>query len=148
MTTPPPVPPAGERRHAPALTMATLLVAALIGVVIGVAGERLAIHHRWGARPFGRAPFGAASEQRRVGDRIARELDLTPTQRVQVDSIMAHNLRDIEQVRREVRPRMREIFVRTRAQMDSVLTPAQRRHLDSMFTTRRRGRSRGPMDGQ
>lgn len=150
MTTPTPTPPNDGRRRAPLLSVATLAIALLVGIVIGFAGDRLAIRHRFGARAarFAGAPFDAPASQRRVGDRIAHQLDLTPAQRERVDSIMARNIRDIEQVRREVRPRMREIFARTRAEMDSVLTPSQRKRLDSMFTNRRRGRERRPMDGQ
>jgi Spy/CpxP family protein refolding chaperone len=150
MTTPTPTPPNDGRRRPSFLSVATLAIVLLVGIVIGFAGDRLALRHRFGARAasFARAPFDASANQRRVGDRIAHQLDLTPAQRARVDSIMARNIRDIEQVRSEVRPRMREIFARTRTEMDSVLTPSQRKRLDSMFANRRRGRGRGPLDGQ
>ncbi|HEU4641830.1 MAG TPA: hypothetical protein VFS44_05185 [Gemmatimonadaceae bacterium] len=150
MTTPstPTPPPGGRPRGARAATWITVLAALLVGVAVGVFADRLAIRHRWAARAGARAPFagadGAAAAQRHMSDRMARALDLTPAQRVRVDSILSRNLRDIEQVRQDVRPRMREIFARTRAQMDSVLTPEQRKKRDDLFRQRR---ARGPLFG-
>ena len=69
-------------------------------------------------------------------DRIAHELDLTDVQHARIDSIMAQRVRDIEHVRQEMRPRMRQIFTQTRTEMDSVLTPTQREKLHAMFPHR------------
>jgi Spy/CpxP family protein refolding chaperone len=150
MTIPPsgpasPTPLPGDRARAAARARAwaSVLAALFIGIAIGVLVDRLAIHHRWSARDLSRPPFaGPADVQHHMSDRIARQLALTPAQRARVDSILARNLRDIEQVRQDVRPRMREIFARTRAQMDSVLTPEQRTKLDELFQRRRRGGAR------
>ena len=137
MTEPTTPPPAPRSRHLPArtLALAAVIAALLIGVLVGVALDRAVLRHRWWARgPFGPPPAGfMMGGPRRLNDRIARELDLTPTQRTRIDSIMARRIRDIEQVRQEVRPRMRQIFAETRAGIDSVLTPAQRERMHALF---------------
>ena len=141
--TPTSPPPAPQRRQLPAraLALAAIIAALLIGMLVGVALDRAALRHRWWARwRIGPPPVGSMmGGPRRLNDRIARELDLTPTQRVRVDSIMARRIRDIEQVRQEVRPRMRQIFERTRTEIDSVLTPAQRERMNAIFRRHRGG---------
>ncbi|HEX6534344.1 MAG TPA: hypothetical protein VF041_07095 [Gemmatimonadaceae bacterium] len=145
-STPAPSPSPGDHRPrgARATTWLTVLAALLIGIAIGVFADRMVIRHRWAARGVARGAFagGAAAAQRHMSDRMARALDLTPAQRVRVDSILARNIREIEQVRQEVRPRMRAILARTRAEMDSVLTPEQRKKRDELFHRRRARGSR------
>jgi Spy/CpxP family protein refolding chaperone len=136
----PPATPRNGTRRARTLALAAVIAALLVGVLVGVALDRAVLQHRWWAhRRFG--PPGALmmGDPRRLSDRIARELDLTPAQRVRVDSIMARRIRDIEQVRQEVGPRVRQIFATTRAEIDSVLTPAQRERMHALFPRHRGG---------
>ncbi|HEX5436958.1 MAG TPA: hypothetical protein VFW98_07360 [Gemmatimonadaceae bacterium] len=127
------------------LFVATAAVALLLlGALAGATFERALMRPRWNAGPshrgFQRATFMAtAVGPRHLDDRLAGQLELTPAQRARIDSIMARNLRDIEQVRQQVRPRMREIYASTRAEMDSVLTPDQRARLHTLFPRRRMG---------
>ena len=58
--------------------------------------------------------------------RLTRELDLTATQQQAIDSIMAGNEAEFAAMEKEMRPRMKAFFERSRGQIDSVLTPAQR----------------------
>jgi Spy/CpxP family protein refolding chaperone len=137
----PPTSPRNGTRRARTLALAAVIAALLVGVLVGVALDRAVLRHRWWAPgPFGPPPAGfMLGGPRRLNDRIARELDLTPVQRVRIDSIMARRIRDIEQVRQEVRPRMRQIFATTRAEIDSVLTPAQRERMHAIFPRHRGG---------
>ena len=139
-TTPPPG-PRSRQFPARALALAAVIAALLIGVLVGVALDHAVLRHRWRAHGrFGPSPVGfMMGGPRRMNDRIARELDLTPAQRERIDSIMARRIRDIEQVRQEVRPRMRQIFATTRAEIDSVLTPAQRERMHALFPRHRGG---------
>lgn len=59
-------------------------------------------------------------------NRLTRELDLTSTQQTAIDSIMAGNEAEFQALEQEMRPRMKSFLERTRGQIDSVLTPAQR----------------------
>jgi hypothetical protein len=79
-----------------------------------------------------------------VTDRLARDLDLTPEQRVRVDSIVTRRMAQRRALMAPVRDRMRQLFDSTRTDVDAVLTPAQRARLDSI-RTRRDGRD--PRDG-
>jgi Spy/CpxP family protein refolding chaperone len=71
-----------------------------------------------------------------VTDRLARELDLTPEQRVRVDSIVTRRMAQRRTLMAPVRERMRQLFDSTRTDVDAVLTPAQRAKLDTMRTRR------------
>jgi Spy/CpxP family protein refolding chaperone len=143
----PPTPaPLGRHPRARALALAAIVAALLVGVLVGVALDRGMLRHRWRSHGrFGPPPGGLVmGGPRRMTDRLARELDLTPAQRARVDSIMARRIHDIEQVRQDVRPRVRQIFATTRAELDSVLTPAQRDRMNAMF--RRHGGGPGAGD--
>ena len=139
-----PPPPAPERRPASRALLAAVAAAVLlIGALLGVALDRAALHsHRGAHGRFGGRGF-LGGEPGRLDDRIARDLGLTAAQRSRIDSILARRIRDIEQVRQEVRPRMRQIFTQTRAEIDSVLTPDQRERMHARFPPGGRG-PRGP----
>jgi hypothetical protein len=141
----------------PPRVVAALVVAlALVsGVLLGIASDRLLLLP--GARRHGnvtmRGPsapgflFGPSESGRGPGrpseltadmvtDRLARELDLTPEQRVRVDSIVTRRMAQRRTLMAPVRERMRQLFDSTRTDVDAVLTPAQRAKLDTMRTRR------------
>jgi Spy/CpxP family protein refolding chaperone len=125
----------------------------LAGLLIGMAADRLWLTRHWAGRPhrdfaearggpgWPRGPGGpgmrggfpgsmspehAAERRRGMVQRLTRELDLTAPQQQAVDSIMASNEEEFQALEREMRPRMKAFLERTRGQIDSVLTPAQR----------------------
>lgn len=111
-----------------------LLAAFVAGIALGFTGDRLLNRdrHRGGQRPS--------------RDRMAKELDLTPAQRVQFDSIMTSRRTQMREVFKPLRPQMdslqkiaKAIGDSTHEQLKRVLTPAQAKKLDNM---RERGRKR------
>jgi hypothetical protein len=144
-------PAPSTRRQA---TMVLVLVF-LAGLLIGIAADRVWLRRHWGGRPGRGGPGGpfaegqgrgvggppgifrggmpramspefAAQRRREMVKRLTRELDLTATQQQSIDSIMAGNEAEFQVLEQEMRPRMRAFLMRTRGQIDSVLTPAQR----------------------
>lgn len=109
----------------PLLAGLLLLLAVFVGVVVGVALDRRVLLPRAFGGPgghhgrFGRPPVAFL-------DRIARELELTPDQRLRVDSILDRSTREICAVKGEVQPRLDSLFTRMRRELESVLTPDQR----------------------
>ena len=115
-----------------------LIVVAFVGVAGGVALDRRVLlphrpHPSFEARgPRGLGPNGV----RRMRDRLADTLALTPTQRQQMDSLMDRQLAEFRAVREKVQPQMDSIFEATRRAVDSLLTPEQRQKLERMRQTR------------
>lgn len=147
-----PAPPARSTRNQAAIVLSLVLLA---GLLIGMAADRLWLTRHWGGRPSRGGPGGpfadgprrgpggppgifrggmpsamspefAAQRRREVVKRLTRELDLTATQQKAIDSIMAGNEAEFQALEQEMRPRMRSFLMRTRGQIDSVLTPGQR----------------------
>jgi Spy/CpxP family protein refolding chaperone len=130
------VPVQAARRQA-VLVLSLVLLA---GFLIGMAADRLWLTRHWGrGRPGGgppgmmrggfpgdMAPERAAEHRRGMVRRLTRELDLNAAQQQAVDSIMASNEAEFRALEQDIRPRMRAFIERTRTQIDSVLTPAQR----------------------
>lgn len=109
-----------------------LVLCVVVGVLAGVIVDRsVLIPHRIGRRPSSRNrspwPMSQLSQ-----DRFARDLSLTPAQRAKVDSIMSRQVARFRATRERIQPAMDSIFADTRAEVDSVLTPAQRDQLRSM----------------
>jgi hypothetical protein len=83
-------------------------------------------------------------EQRRrteMLDRLTADLALTPAQRAGVDSIFQRTDSSLRAIRREMQPRLQQVFERSRAEIDARLDSAQR----AKFAKRRRGYG-GPRD--
>jgi hypothetical protein len=77
-------------------------------------------------------------EQRRrteMLDRLTADLALTPAQRAGVDSIFQRTDSSLRAIRREMQPRLQQVFERSRAEIDARLDSAQR----AKFAKRRRG---------
>lgn len=139
--------PAPAARFQAALVLTLVLLA---GFLVGIAADRFWLTRHWGGRgprgiamgrgapdrgppgmmrggfPGPMSPERAAERRKDMVERLTRELDLTATQRHAIDSIMAGNEAEFAAMEKEMRPRMRSFLERTRGQIDSVLTPAQR----------------------
>ncbi len=136
-------PEAGEVKR-PMLWIALAVVAiALAGALAGVAIDR-ALHaramgggrgDRFGGPRMG-GPFGGGapsdSMRKRMRERMKQELDLTPAQAVQVDSLMSMQEPKFRALRERMEPAMDSLVTETRAQMDRILTPAQREKAKAM----------------
>jgi len=107
-----------------------LLLVGCAGVAVGVAVDRLVLYRYYGADMI---TDGTGSGTAR---RLARELDLTSAQQVEVDSIIARQMTAYDSLRNEYQPRVRALMVGTRAAIDSILTPAQRERLRAMSRAR------------
>lgn len=115
------------------VAVALLIGAFLAGGALGFAADR-AIGSE--DQPGGKSAYW---------DRIAREWQLTPQQRLVIDSLMDAQHRQISALYRPIRPTIDSIKVLERAISDStaermrgILTPAQRVKMDAMRAERRR----------
>ena len=115
-----------------------LLGAFVAGIAIGFAADRAMKHDRRGDRSRG---------SRSQVERMARDLNLTPAQRVQVDSIIEGRRKQMRQLFAPIRPQMDSLMAlgkvigdSTHEQLRRVLTPEQREKFDRMHAeSRKRG---------
>jgi hypothetical protein len=107
-----------------------LLLVGCAGVAVGVAIDRLVLYRYYGADVI---TDGTGSGTAR---RLARELDLSSTQQVKIDSIIARQMTAYDSLRNEYQPRVRALMLGTRAAIDSILTPPQRERLRAMSRSR------------
>ncbi len=105
-----------------------LIVAFIAGIAIGITLDRAFSHD---GRGHGTPRSGL--------DRMAKELDLTASQRTQFDSIMAGRRRQMREVFRPLHPQIdslqklaKVISDSTQEQLKRVLTPEQGKKLDEM----------------
>ncbi len=110
-----------------------LLGVFIAGGALGITADRVLTRDK---HPRGRPSF----------DRMARELELTPAQRTQFDSIASEGRTRMRELWRPLRPQMdsvqkigRTLGDSTHEQLKRILTPDQARKLDEM---RERGRKR------
>jgi hypothetical protein len=116
------------------LAAIVILLVGLAGIAIGAAIDR-AVEHRRMMSYFvgGKTPKGPPPEARRwVLSRLQHELELTPTQREQVDSVLARREADVRALMAEVRPRFEAISERTRRDIQTALTPEQQERFKEM----------------
>jgi len=101
-----------------------------VGTIAGVVLDRvLLIPHHIGRRPP-RAPRPLwPANQEASRDRLARELALSDSQRVQLDTVLSRQTARYRAAREQIQPQMDSIFAQTRVQIDSILSPAQRDRL-------------------
>ena len=137
-------PPAPSRRTAVLL----MLLVALGGGIAGVAIDRLVLlPWHFQGRPFGPGRGGPPEAMERRGrERFARELGLSDSQRVRIDSLMERQMTELRAVRGEVQPRLDSILAQTRRSIDSILTPEQRDKAQQLMR-RREGRGMEFRDG-
>jgi Spy/CpxP family protein refolding chaperone len=105
--------------------LAFLLGAALVGGVLGFSADRIVSKDRfcrWGDQVGMRRLFGD-------------ELNLTPAQRVAVDSILDEKHRDIAEVVKPVKPQLDSIGDHAMDHIAQLLTPTQRATFEEMRRT-------------
>jgi hypothetical protein len=124
-------------------TLLLLLAAAIAGGVVALRLDR-ALHrgapqagapdpgHRRRPPDGRRPPFDPAA-------RFVRELGLSPAQQARLDSLLARQRDEVQQIREETQPRYDSIAALTPHEVDALLTPDQRRMLDSIKAGRPRG---------
>jgi len=119
------------------------LVIAAVVVASGIAGaavdRNLVMRHvreSGGGRGPGRggppAPEMEARRRTEMLDRMTKDLSLTPTQRAGLDSVFQRTDSSLRSIRREMQPRLKQVFETSRAEMNARLDSAQRRKLASM----------------
>jgi Spy/CpxP family protein refolding chaperone len=79
-----------------------------------------------GPMSAGASPAAAAKRRGEMLDRMSRDLNLTPAQRVGIDSIMQRTDSALRAVRAEAQPRLTRIFESSRAEISARLDSAQR----------------------
>jgi Spy/CpxP family protein refolding chaperone len=120
---------------------AALVIGAIVvaSILVGAAIDRSFL-----ARP--RRPRGpganATPEQearrRQEGlDRMTRDLGLSPAQRASIDTIMQRTDSSLRIIRREMQPRIEQVFDRSRADIGAKLDSAQRQKFEKTIAKRR-----------
>ena len=117
---------------------AGLVIAAVVvaSAIAGAAIDRgLMMSH---ARRDGgdrRRPPSADFEARRrteMLDRMSKELSLAPAQRAGLDSVFQRTDSSLRAIRREMQPRLKQVFETSRAEMNARLDSTQRQKLAAM----------------
>jgi hypothetical protein len=119
-----------------------LVAALLVGGILGLTADRLV-----GARLWGYGPSPAdAGDIRTMRRHFDDELNLSPAQRIVVDSIAEGKRRTIDALMAPVRPHLDSLDDATAVQINALLTPEQRprfermhREFERMKAERRRG---------
>ena len=144
----------GDAKRSTLWVALAVIAIALAGALAGVAIDR-AMHARsfvgdrhgdFGGGRMGGGLFGGRppsdSARKHMRERMAKELDLTPVQSAQVDSLMTTQGPKFRALREKMQPAMDSLVAETQAQMDRILTPAQREKAKAM-RERMRGRRHG-----
>ena len=151
---PPPPPPNGAPRLAPTVMAALVMVAMLVvGFIAGVAADRAYRSNVWYSVDRGPGPvFMPGMPLRpppggqvaiRVGPRpivveqFMRDLDLTPAQSREMDTIMVRDFAAVRSLREAMQPKVDSVVTLTRERIDSVLTPEQRVRYHELLERRR-----------
>ena len=126
---PPPLPVPPRRRWTSWLLVLSIFIGgaacgAGLTIVIAIRGLQNAIQH----------PEEAPA---RISLRLARRLNLTPSQRIQVEQILARRQRRLQEIRREVQPRVERELADLESQISDVLTPDQKMRWTTMFANLR-----------
>jgi hypothetical protein len=110
---------------------------ALCSALAGAAVDR-AVFQRVRRRPpplVGAARFTREADTRRrteMLDRLTKDLSLTPTQRVAIDSVMQHSDSLLRGIRLEIQPRLEQVLATSRAAIDARLDQDQRTKYQKM----------------
>jgi Spy/CpxP family protein refolding chaperone len=129
------------------MAVLVLLLVAVVGGLSGVALDRLVfLPHMFRGPGFSHEHGpGGPPRDREFRARFTRELGLSPEQQTRIDSIMDRKGRELRAVRGQVQPTLDSIIARTRRQVDSVLTPEQRKKAEEF--RRKHPRPPGPPPG-
>jgi Spy/CpxP family protein refolding chaperone len=141
--------PSGNRTRRTAILI--VAVAFIAGALIGVAGGRA-----WSLLR-GPIPHRPDFVRGRIVEHLDESLQLTPQQREQVEKIMERHHQRMREISEGMRPRMRQEIDAANREVESLLTPEQRKKFEKMkmrmrFGQRPGGRRRGngpppPHDG-
>jgi hypothetical protein len=82
---------------------------------------------------FKRSFQDPAVSAERITQRMKRRLDLTDEQTVQVRRIFLEQQKEIQSLRRQIRPQLEAQFEKTRRELAAVLTPEQARKWEKRF---------------
>ena len=164
--TPEDVTPVPPPRRAGLQAAMVLVAVSLVSFLAGAAIDRWYLHRGRepgmrggpGERMMRGGPPGERGMRgggpRRPSERMARDLGLTDAQRVQIDSIIVRQSREMRALMEEGQPRVDSILARTRESIGQVLTAEQRVKFDSLVqarerdaSSRRGGGRRGYPDG-
>ncbi|HET6233298.1 MAG TPA: hypothetical protein VFE05_24695 [Longimicrobiaceae bacterium] len=133
-----------------ALAAALLVAVGLLGVAGGVALDRFALRPAdWQMPPpRARGPSRFSPESAHRWSRyLARELGLSTQQQARVDSVLLAGQARTRDLAREVHPRFEAITQSTRAQLEAVMTPAQRIKYEDLRKRRHAARAGGQPHG-
>ncbi len=112
-----------------------LLVAFALGAIAGIGG--VALYHR----PSGMGRSGGASTYLA---RLAKDLDLSPTQRDSVDAILKRFEPGMDSIWQDIRPKFETLRTELRSDINAQLTPDQQRRyadlLERQDARRRNGK--------
>ena len=103
--------------------VAVVVVAFLAGIFVGVAGDHLYLIRSGRLYPRHAARFAAD----RMADRLTHELDLSPQQKTQVQQIIERHRAKIDATMANVRPQVRQELDATNAEIETLLTPEQKK---------------------
>jgi Spy/CpxP family protein refolding chaperone len=150
---PDPPPPGGPMPPFSGRTVAVLLLllALVAGFSAGIALDRVVLvphalnRASFGAWRRGRPPHW--DQRRGFRERFAKAVGLSAEQQERIDSIMERRLKELRGVRQQAQPEVDSVLARTRRQIDSVLTPEQRRRAASLRREDRGSRGGRPPMG-
>ena len=111
--------------------VAFYLGAVLVGVVLGVVGDRVTLRERL-AREW--------RDPRSMRERISAELGLDADQRARFDTILDTRNRRYDSLMAPVRPVLDSVGSAARQEIQAMLTPEQRARYEEMRRARERGR--------
>lgn len=133
--TPAPAPAPMARGRSRWLAGLVMLLIGLTGVALGVALDRAMFRWRGAGAFMGHRPPGRphSPEVRKwVLARLDRKLDLSDTQRIRLDSILARREQEMRSLMKQNRPKFDSIAERTRREIMTVLTPEQQEKFSKM----------------
>jgi Spy/CpxP family protein refolding chaperone len=110
----------------PGIAAVVLVLVAVACVLAGAAAERYTMLHRLGPLGSFLLHDDSPGGRERMRGHLKRDLNLTPAQQTRIDSIMANRVQQSQRLRVAIDSQLRTLILDTRAQIDSVLTPAQR----------------------
>jgi Spy/CpxP family protein refolding chaperone len=138
--------PSSRRPPGPLMAVLVLLLVAFAGGLVGIALDRLVLlPHMFRGPGFGHEHGPGGPERAEFRARIAKQLGLSPEQQVRIDSIMDRRGYELRALRGQIQPTLDSIITRTRRQVDSVLTPEQRKKAEEF--RRKHPRPPGPPPG-
>jgi Spy/CpxP family protein refolding chaperone len=138
-----PAPVAPQRTQTRALAVVVVLIALVAGIFAGAAGDRLLLLRQHRLMPSHDA---SRNGTRMLLERLTRQLDLTPSQRAAIDQILQRRRARVDALWSSVRPRVRQEIDEGNAEVERLLTPAQRTKFDAFkMKMQRRAHMRPPL---